>query len=238
MTGRPPRPGAETLLEERLREAEAEAHTVLREHGPIVKAARATMSPKARRLTVSVKRLFGGFVSIEHDEPKRWTSKVKPLPCTRCEAANWLLVYAGEVRFALANGDHEAAVLFGMAVEHRRVQLGLAELHEAEAETIERHQAQADFARRKRGPFADERKTRDAQIAAWNEEFLTYPSGKRRPRSERVRMIHERCQKVYRDKRAEARFQRSNEGERRAKVWAVGPERVEQLVPRFARKNS
>lgn len=82
----------------------------------------------------------------------------------------------------------------------------------------------------RRGPCAKERERRDKQIFDWDAELRTYPSGKARPRSERVSEIRRRCAERYRDLSAEAHSMRSKEKEAAAAVWKIGNARIIQLI--------
>jgi hypothetical protein len=220
-------------LEEELQSVEAAARAVLAEHAGAVAEAFARYSPAQQRWYRQAAAL--GFLQfVEHTEPSPPNSHRKTSrPCQRCEPARWLLVLVGELRRALANDDSVAAVGYALGIGRLQIKLGLNY-----AEGTAFVSRQTTFARHERGPFIDEKKARNEQILRWNEELLTYPGGKPRERRERVRLILERCEKTYRDKRAEADYHKSADERRRAEVWNIGPHRINQLVPKRTRKSS
>ena len=87
---------------------------------------------------------------------------------------------------------------------------------------------QQDRARLGRG--TPEMLDRNEQIELWNQELATYSSGKRRPRKERVEEIYRRCQKKYRDLKAEAHSLK-RPMPRLSKAWTIGKDRIEKLLP-------
>lgn len=128
-----------TVLEAHLLKAERAARVVIAEHAPAVNAVFAAMSPSEQKSWCRFAEVFGPPL-IEHHEPHRRR------PCTRCEAARRLLVYAHEVRFNLAKGAPEVAVLQALTVGRLQLRLGLATVED----NAERGQAFADGPRRPR----------------------------------------------------------------------------------------
>ena len=220
-------------LAEELQAVEDEARRILAEHAEAVAKAFARLGPSAQEFY----RLFAGLGALQfldHDEPPSPGSRRKvSRPCRRCEAAKWLLLWAGELRLAFANAAPDAAVGYAFSIGRLQVQLGLEY-----ADGVAYHEQQASFAHHKRGPAVDEKRRRNEQISAWNEELAFYPKGRPRERYERVREIHDRCQRTYRNLRAEAHAARDGVGETAAGVWNIGLARIDQLIPRETKRTS
>ena len=77
---------------------------------------------------------------------------------------------------------------------------------------------------------------RNAQIVRWNQELLDASPGKRPRRDVRVEAIQRRCLQTYRDKVAEASYHKSDAEKRAAKVWKIGVDRIDDLLPRDRKK--
>ena len=194
--------GASSTLEEDLNMVEGEARAALAEHGDAEKAA--------------------VTVSLEADEQEMFLASGigLPLTCPRCKAARRLLEVVARVRFHLRNQSPERAARQAIKVGEQRVVL-----------EVEAYRAQqAAIAQHDRGPYKDERKRRNKQILTWNSEFLMHPSGKPRKQSERVRMIHEKCQQEKRTRCAEAHYSRNKKAEAAAAVWNIGIESIKKVI--------
>jgi hypothetical protein len=87
------------------------------------------------------------------------------------------------------------------------------------------------------GRGGPEMMARNEQIMRWNRELLDAAPDKRPSRGRRADTIHRRCQQTYRDKFAEASYHKSEDDKRAAKVWKIGKDRIEKLIP-LDRKSS
>lgn len=118
------------VLETQLQAAEMGARAVLVEHAPATEAALVQFPPWVQKTVRENAAAFGGPLRVEHNVPQPRKGKRPPLPCGLCEAAGRLLFQAGEVRFHLANGAAEAAVLSALSVGRLQLRLGLAEVED------------------------------------------------------------------------------------------------------------
>lgn len=223
-----PTPSRWTLadgMEEELQSVETAARAVLGEHAGAVAEALAQSSPEYQRYYRFVAAL-GGLQFVEHTEPTPPNSKRKiPRPCQRCEAARRLLVWAGELRLALAYADTGATVGYALAVGRLQVQLGFIY-----AEGLASNRRQVSNSRHDRGPCAEERKRRDEQLRAWNAEYIAKSESGRPPRRARLEYVQLRCKKQHSDLSHIARGRASKELARAAEVWNIGIDSIIKAI--------
>ncbi|MFI5165546.1 MAG: hypothetical protein ACHQQS_02915 [Thermoanaerobaculales bacterium] len=120
-------PAEAAKVEAWLRDAEAEALAILASHTPAMEAAAAKLDPNAQML----RRALGAWL-VEHEEPARAGSRLKPQRCRRCAAADHLLVDTNEIRLNLKYGYAELAVRYALRAGHIRLRLALSQM-EADA---------------------------------------------------------------------------------------------------------
>lgn len=221
----PPRWTVADGLEEELRSAEDVARGVLAKHAGKRTEAFARFD-SSQQENYRLFAALGAMQFLEHTEPVPPKSKqTLPRPCERCEAAQWLLLWAGELRLALANAAPEAAVGYALTVGRLQVQLGLTY-----AEGVASHHRQTSNARRDRGPCAEERKRRDEQIRAWNAEYIAKSESGRPPRRPRLEYVRLRCKKTHADLSNIARGRASRELAHAAEVWNIGIDSIIKAI--------
>jgi hypothetical protein len=129
-------------LEVQLQAAEKAAHRILEEHTEVVGEAIAKLTPEVQDV---LRHTFGGVFNqvpiVEHNEPRRRSSKLPARACERCEAAHRLLFHLRELRYHLNKGDAETAVLYALSLGRLQLRLGLVSLEDdAERGAEERKQ--------------------------------------------------------------------------------------------------